>query len=714
MTESLLESTAEVGSIPELERLAHGHGVTCEYWDWHGNKVPLSVGTAVAVLGALGVSAETPDAVRAALTDLERAPWRQVLPPVSVVRAGRPGYVDVHVPHGSPVAVQVQLETGQTVPGVQVRHDVAPHEVDGVLVGEAQFELPADLPLGYHRLRAETTDGVADALLVVAPDRLELPAAVAGQVWGLQAQLYSVRSEDSWGLGDYADLGALAAYGAGQGADFVLVNPLHAPEPVPPVQNSPYLPTSRRYLSPLYIRVQDIPEYAGLAADQRATVTGFFRAVQGTNRSADLLDRQATWSAKLAALAIVFAAGRSPEREATLTEFLSREGEPLQRFALWCALYEHFDGQEWPDWATDADSFEAAQFAAQHRDRVDFYAWLQWVADEQLAAAQQSATEAGMRVGVITDLAVGVHPCGAEVWTVGDALAHGVTVGAPPDAFNQMGQNWSQPPWRPDRLAHVEYEPYRDMLRTVLRHAGGLRIDHVMGLFRLWCIPLDRSPVDGAYVRYDYEAMVSILLLEAHRAGAFVVGEDLGVVEPFVREYLGERGVLGTSIMWFEVQDGVPRPPEHYRHLCMATVGTHDLPPTAGYLSGKHVDLRHELGLLTESLEREHEFAAAERESFLRLLRDRGLLSADADVADTLVALHRYLALSPCALLGVSVTDLVGDARTQNQPGTDTEYPNWRMPLTDNDGQPVLVEDLAGHPWAQRLTAGMRHAVAGE
>jgi 4-alpha-glucanotransferase len=243
------------------------------------------------------------------------------------------------------------------------------------------------------------------------------------------------------------------------------------------------------------------------------------------------------------------------------------------------------------------------------------------------------------------------------------------------------------------------------VLRAALRHAGGLRIDHVMGLFRLWCIPEGASAAEGAYLRYDHEAMVSILLLEAERAGAFVVGEDLGVVEPFVRDYLAGRGVLGTSILWFEMDDDRPRPPETWRELCLATVTTHDLPPTAGYLAGEHVRLRDSLGLLTRSVEEELAVSEQERETFLAELRARGLLAEGASEEETVAALHALLTRSPSRLLGVAVTDLVGDRRTQNQPGTHREYPNWRVPLSGPDGTPLLLDDLAASTRAQALAA---------
>lgn len=671
---------------PALVELAQRLGVATEFWDWHGHQRFISTETIVAVLRAFGVEAGDEESAHSALREVDERPWRRMLPPVVVGRAGREVEVVVHVPHGEPATVDVLTEDGDVRPARQVEHNVAPREIDGELVGEARFVLPGDLSLGYHQVRAASGSQTADSLLVVAPDRVDLPD-LPRQSWGLMAQLYSVRSRSSWGMGDFADLAALAEWGGDVGADFVLVNPLHAAEPAPPVEDSPYLPTSRRYLNPIYVRVEDVAEHAALDPEARAAVDALRDPLLASNREGSLIDRDATWASKLESLAGVFAVPRTPQREAEFQAFLEREGAALTDFARWCALAE---GNE------------------DDPDRIAFHAWLQWICDEQFARAQAAALEAGMRIGVITDLAVGVHPSGAEVWTLGDVLTTGVSVGAPPDAFNQLGQDWSQPPWQPDRLAESGYAPYRAMLRTVLRHAGALRIDHVMGLFRLWCIPHGKPPSEGTYLRYDHEAMVSILLLEAHRAGAFVIGEDLGVVEPWVREYLADRGVLGTSILWFEVEEGTPKAPESWRELCLATVGTHDLPPTAAYLAGDHVRLRDSLDLLTRPVEEELEFAAHEREAFLRLLRDRGLLGDDATEEETVAALHLLLTHTPSRLLGVQVNDLVGDRTTQNLPGTYKEHPNWRMPLTGPDGRAVLIEDLPGNERATRLAQRLR------
>ncbi len=305
---------------------------------------------------------------------------------------------------------------------------------------------------------------------------------------------------------------------------------------------------------------------------------------------------------------------------------------------------------------------------------------------------------------MVHDLAVGVHPDGADSWALSSTLARGVSVGAPPDMYNQLGQDWLMPPWRPDRLAEVGYAPYRVMMRTILRHAGGLRIDHVIGLFRLWWVPPGCSPSEGTYVGYDHEALVGILVLEAHRAGAVVVGEDLGTVEPWTRDYLRQRGILGTSVLWFEKDPaGQPLPPAQWREMCLATVTTHDLPPTAGYLAGEHIDLRDRLGLLTRPVDEERRVDDADRQAVLTECHDLGVLADDGSQQDQVEALHRLLTLTPARLVGISVADAIGDRRTINQPGTIDEYPNWRVPLTDGHGRPLLLEDIMASDRARSL-----------
>ncbi|MBW3068248.1 MULTISPECIES: 4-alpha-glucanotransferase [unclassified Actinomyces] len=714
----MTESTA-ASDLPDerLKQLAEAHGVSTEYWDFHGNLAAPSRTTLVAVLAALGVKADTAQEVEEALREVEIAPWRRTLPPTVVVRAGTQATVPVHMPEGAHVQMHIILEEGDTLQLLQADDWTAPREVDGATIGQASFVIPEDLPLGWHTIVAEI-DGSderghyrATAALAVAPDHLDLPASLGGRGWGVMAQLYSIRSRDSWGVGDADDLTELVGFLGDEGADFLLINPMHAAEPVGPMTPSPYLPVTRRFVNPIYIRPENILEVSRLSGPRRSLVQWAHEEVADANLTADAIDRDAAWKAKREALEVIFAAGRSRSRQRDFERFRQAQGQGLERFALWCALMEKYGNfEDWPDNLKDASSAFVANEARTLADRIDFYAWLQWIVDEQLARAQAEAKAAGMSLGLMDDLAVGVHPRGADAWAEPEAFAAGVGVGAPPDMYNQLGQNWSQPPWDPVRLAETAYAPLRDMVGTVLRHAGALRIDHVIGLFRLWWIPDGLRADQGAYVRYDHEAMIGVLLLEAHRAGAVIIGEDLGTVEPWAREYLASRGVLGTSVLWFEKQeeDGWPLEPGAYRHLSLSTVNTHDLPPTAGYLADEHVALRERLGLLTEPVDQVRTEARIERERMLSRLREYDLLSEDPSERETVEALYRYVVRTPSALVGVALVDGVGERRAQNQPGTDQEYPNWKMPLADGSGEVVLVEDLPSNVRLASLLTAVR------
>ncbi|AXH95922.1 4-alpha-glucanotransferase [Ornithinimicrobium avium] len=694
---------------PRLTELAHAHGVATQFWDWQGRHTEVSTQTVVAVLAALGVDVADEEGVERALAEAELRPWRRVLPPVVVTVQGTAPEVPVHVARGVRFEARLVLEDG-TERELGAAGQPQTREVDGEPVARVLLDVGDDLPLGWHTVRATCGERTRTMPLVVTPAALVLPEALAGdgaQSWGLMTQLYAMRSAESWGIGDLADLGDAGAWAAGMGADFVLVNPLHAAEPVPPVEPSPYLPTSRRFVSPLYIRVEDVPEVGYLSAAERQLVEWHSDDARAY-LDLDFIERDAVWMAKEAALRMIFRQRRSLRRARSFHAFVEREGEGLVDFATWCALCQLHgtSWRQWPEELQDPRSAAVETFREKHAEEVEFHLWLQWILDDQLARVQRDLLDTGMSLGVLADLAVGVHPDGADAWSLGSALARGVTVGAPADQYNQVGQDWSQPPWRPDELAELGYAPYRDMVRAALRHSGGLRVDHVLGLFRLWWIPQGMKPFQGTYVRYDHEAMIGILLLEAHRAGSVVIGEDLGTVEPWVRDYLRDRGVMGTSILWFERDwdgDGGLLDPEQWRELCLATVTTHDLPPTAGYLEGVHVELRHRLGLLERSLEEEQAEDARSREEVLADLRRRGLLREGGGVPQQVEALHSFLTRTPARLVGVSVSDLAGDKRVINQPGTDEEYPNWRVPLAGPDGSRVLLEELFTWRSARRL-----------
>ncbi|MFE6499599.1 4-alpha-glucanotransferase [Kitasatospora sp. NPDC057738] len=670
----------------ELVALAQAYGVDTRYPGAGGQTV--GARTLVAVLGAMGVVAGTPQEAREAL-ERHRAEQRaRLLPPCVVVRQGRRAALDVP----ADARLRVELEDGGS----------------WELPRGHSHWVPGDLPLGRHVLTARSGERTARAALIVAPERLpQLP----GRSWGFLAQLYSVLSERSWGMGDLGDLVELARWaGAGLGAGFVQINPLHQALPGAPSDPSPYRPSSRRFADPVHLRVEDVPEYAYLTAEQRRRAEeparGAARLREEVLGHDALIDRDAVWQLKREALELLHEVPRGPGRQAEYEAYLRREGEWLRRHALWNALAEEHgpDRQHWPKGLRHPDGPQVEQAEKELAERVEFHRWLAWQVDQQLAHAQRAARGAGMPVGLIHDLAVGVHPDGADAWALQDVLADGISVGAPPDAFNAHGQDWGLPPWRPDALAEAGYAPFAELLRATARHAGALRIDHVMGLFRLWWVPKGHPPTEGAYVRYDAEAMLGVLALEAHRAGTAVIGEDLGTVEPGVREELAERGVLGTSVLWFERDwqaGGAILGPDRWRPGCLATLTTHDLPSTAARLSGEHVELRHRLGLLARPLGEEQEQAAAELADWRAELAGLGLLGPDEPL--TMPVLYRFLRATPAELVGVWLPDLVGDPRPQNLPGTWDQYPNWRLPVADGSGGPVTLERLATAPAAGLL-----------
>ncbi|MFJ1704135.1 4-alpha-glucanotransferase [Kitasatospora sp. NPDC088346] len=668
---------------PELVALAHAYGVDSTY-DPGSGPVPVAPDTLVAVLAALGVDAGTPQAVRDSMERHRERQAARLLPPCVVVRAGRRTALDVP----ADARLSIELEDGGTWT---------------LPTGHSHW-LPADLPLGRHRLTARVGGREAAAPLIVAPQRVPEPA---GRGWGFLAQLYSVLSERSWGMGDLGDLGELAQWAGNElGADFVQLNPLHAGLPGAPSDPSPYRPSSRRFADPVHLRIEALPEYAYADLGDLPRRAAHLR--DEVLRHDGLIDRDAVWALKRQALDILHRVPRGAGRDAAYRAFVAREGAWLEQYATWCALAERHGGDRhhWPKGLRHPDSPHVALARQELAPAVEFHRWLAWLVDEQLERAQHTAEQAGMAVGLIHDLAVGVHPDGADAWVLQDVLADNISVGAPPDAFNAHGQDWGLPPWRPDALAEAGYAPYAELLRASARHAGAIRIDHVMGLFRLWWVPAGHPPTRGAYVRYDAEAMLGVLALEAHRAGARVIGEDLGTVEPGVREELTARGVLGTSVLWFERdwQDkGAVLPPERWRPGCLATLTTHDLPSTAARLTGEHVELRHRLGLLARPLGEEQAEAAAELTEWHAELVRAGLIGAGEDL--TPEALHAFLLATPAALVGVWLPDTVGDPRPQNLPGTWDQYPNWRLPVADATGTPVTLEQLATAPAAARLAA---------
>lgn len=527
---------------------------------------------------------------------------------------------------------------------------------DGSDIGDVD-RLPPDLPLGIHDLAP--LDGGPVTSLVVSPGRCHLPADLRS--WGVAVQVPTTRSRHSWGIGDLADVRSLAGWLAELGADVLALSPLHAPTPVHPIASSPYYPSSRRWRSPLLIRVDEVaggatPEVAALGAQARALLADA------------LVDRDACWSLQGAALERIWTDRTDVER-ARLDAWRAEQGEALEGWARFCALAERHgpSWREWPDPLRHPGAPSVERAAHDLADRVAFHSWLQLLVEQQLDAAR--------RVGprLLQDLAIGVDPGGADAWLWQDLLADGFSIGSPPDDFAPEGQTWGLPPWVPWRLRDLGYRPLAGLLRASLVAGGGLRIDHVMGLSRLFWVPDGGSPADGAYVRFNGRDLLDVVALESARAGAVVVGEDLGTVEPTFRDQLRATGILSTRLVWFE-----PEPPEAWPPQALAMVTTHDLPTLAGLCSG------------------------ADSPPAMRARLEQLVGPVDGrSVQDVSVEVHQHLGRSPAALAVATLEDLLGVQERPNRPGTTTERPNWSVAL------PTPVDELPRHAGALATLAAL-------
>lgn len=536
------------------------------------------------------------------------------------------------------------------------------------------------IPPGYHTL--ERPDG-STAVLIASPGACPLPTS---RQWGFAAQLYGVRSAASWGIGDFGDLGSLAEWSSGLGAGLAVVNPLHATAPTPVQEASPYSPGSRCFLNPIYLAVDRVPGATDLADIPRLANAG-----RALNRE-PLVDRDRVWALKSEALWSIFTTSpASRSGDPSFESYRADRGATLERFSVYSALSElHGEAwQEWPESLRHPDAPAVAAFArsAQGSLRIAFHAWLQWLAEAQLEDAGRFGGDA---VGVVQDLAVGVNRDGADGWMWQDVFALGMDIGAPPDEFNTRGQNWALPPFDPWKLRACGYRPWIESLRGVLRHAGGVRVDHVMGLFRLFWIPAGCEPSAGAYVRYPSSEMLDILALEAHRAGAVVVGEDLGTVEDEVRAELYERQVLSYRVWWFESQRTGAWP-----ERALGAITTHDLPTVAGVRDGSDLKAQHECGMNP---------SPESAEKLRHRLLDWTGSSPEDDAGEVIERAYRDLAQAPCLLLVASLEDSLALTERPNMPGTTDEWPNWRQAL------PVPIEAIEQQELPRRVASALRRS----
>lgn len=709
----------------DLDRLAELVGIEPGYHDIAGNHIVTSDQTKQTILERLGFSVGTEGALHHNAVEFENRAWRRLAPACQVIPAEhQPAAIVLAVPTAAAertVSWLLTLEDGETRRGHVTIADlpvVERHAIDDEVFERRRLDLPDVLPDGYHRL-ALSVDAPSppptDCRLIVAPKRCWGPDDVAAgeRLWGISCQVYSLRSDTNWGVGTYRDLATLADAAAPHGADMLGINPLHALPPAVPEDASPYSPASRDFLNVLTIDVESLPELT--ECPEARTMAGEleFRQRLTAVRNAELIDYAAVAGLALPVLRTLFRHFRQhhidtgSERGTRFRAFREAQGQPLQQLAVFMALQETLANgasgpTPWPDWPVafrHPDSPAVHQFARDHAELVDFHAWLQWLADEQLAEAAAAAAKAGMRIGLYRDLAVGVGPASAAAWSAPETQVRGIAVGAPPDPFSPVGQNWGLSPFNPLTLRDTGYAAYIASLRANMRHAGALRIDHAMGLRRLFWVADGLAPSAGAYVSYPFEDMLRVLALESRRQRCIVIGEDLGTVPDGFRPAMAEAGILSYKVLLFERvgPHSLFRAPDDYDADALVTAGTHDLPPLAGYWVGRDIDWRHRLGLFPD----EEAYAAqqldrtSDRQRLIDALIHSGFWPSDraadpetmAMDGDLMVAVYRFLSRTPCRLMTLALEDGLGQVEQMNLPGTVNEHPNWRrrlaMPIAD-------------------------------
>ncbi|MNZ27021.1 4-alpha-glucanotransferase [compost metagenome] len=675
---------------PLLQQLADLAGIAVDWTDANGRAQRVSEANLRRVLAALGHPADDAQQVAASLQALKTAHDARHLPPLFTVDEQQALDLSAYFPAASPCRVQ---------------HEEGPLQQ---LQLDADAALPAGLPIGYHQVAI----GDQHFTLAVAPtrcfslnDALDTPTP---RCWGISAQLYSLRRNGDGGFGDCLALEQLARSAAERGADALAISPLHAMFANDPQRYSPYSPSSRLWLNSLYAS-------PGLLLGERAVrvaieTLGLEDKLQHLEQQA-LIDWPEAGAARYQLLHVLyedFVDGDHPLR-ADFDSYCAQAGDPLEQHCRFEALLGEAqarglgqDWRQWPDAWHDPHSPQVAAFTAQHPQQVQFHAFCQWLIERSLQRAQDAARSNGMAIGLIADLAVGADGAGSQAWCRQDELLSDLNVGAPPDILNRAGQNWGICAFSPEGLRRNGYRAFIEMLRANFAHAGGLRIDHVMGLQRLWLIPLGAHASDGAYLNYPLDDLLRLLCLESVRHRAIVLGEDLGTVPDGLRETLAHRAVLGMRVLQFE-----QNPPGHFKPIldwpdnALATTSTHDLPPLAGWLQHRDIDCHQRLSLIDTDTERHwRDSRQQERQGLQHCLEHNyGMLTDSEQVIDACV---RFLGHTRAPLVLIPLEDLLGIDEQPNLPGTIGSHPNWRRrfsltatALLDDDDAARRLELLA-------------------
>jgi len=697
--------------LEALDRAATLWGIEPQYWDIWGRLHVTSAETTQAILKAMGIAADSEEQLETAIeARLSRERSRLVPPCLVLSETQRPRQVSLHTPpdlSGEPVSVEIRDEDGK------IERYGAPA---GPLVA-----IPEALPLGYYDVTV-TVGSRSDSLrLILTPDRAYLPADL--RTAGIAISLYGVRSNRNWGCGDLRDLRDVVDWVASDTtAGFIALNPLHAIHNRRPFNTSPYLPNSIFYQNCIYLDIESIEDFKSSRRAQRLRASPATQDELAALRASEFVEYEQVYALKLRFLKLAFLeflahSGRRPEFDA----YLARAGDLLDRFATYCALDEYLHKRDpniwiWPDWPDpyrDPDSAEVAAFRKKHWRSVLFYKYAQWRMDLQLAAAQDYAREK-LPIGLYHDLALATDRCGSDLWAHRSFFISGCRVGSPPDDFAPKGQDWAFPPPNSDRHFETGYRLFTDSIRNNCRHGGALRIDHVMRFFRLYWIPDGVDATRGAYVRDRHEDLIRILALESVRRKVIVVGEDLGTVEPVVRDTLARFGILSYRLFYFERGENSDfRSFDGYPESALVSTTTHDLPTLAGFWINEDIEARHRLGLLDENgYHAQLKGRALDKQMMLDLLNRLRLLPPEfprvaADLPELTGELHNaiigFLALTPSMLMLVNQEDLTKEVAQQNLPGTTSQYPNWSRKMK------FSVEQLSTEKAARDFTTMFRN-----
>jgi 4-alpha-glucanotransferase len=729
--------------ISPLDELAARFGVEDAYRDAHKKIQKTKPQTKQLLLAAMGVPAASDAEISAALNQFERSAWERALRPAYVVSAeAGPIAVDFNVPPDThAIEWTLRLEEGGEKRGhaeIASLALVEEHEVDGKCFERRRLLLGEGIPWGYHwlgidfsfgqsstsRAHSEVHGRSAEALLIVTPGRCWLPSSLheGKRAWGVSAQLYTLRSEKNWGIGDFRDLLQLVEGLKAEGAGIVGLNPLHAPFLDNPEHASPYSPASRLFLNVLYIDVTSVPELANCAEARGMIASADFQAKLGKCRSTALVDYKQVAELKLQILRVLFKHRNSGANagQSSFETFRRERGEALERSCVFHCLRHEFSRRDpdkgnwrtWPEEYRDPESPAVAAFASEHQKERTFLAWMEWLADSQLKRAADAAK--GMEIGLYRDMAVGADMAGVETWSNQKAVVSGAHVGAPPDIYNPAGQDWGLPPFNPHALQEEGYCGFIELIRANMRYAGALRIDHVMALQHLYWVPDGHSPTEGAYVSYPLDDLVGILALESQRNRCVVVGEDLGTVPDGFRERMAKANILSYRVLFFEQNSktGAFRKPGDYPQLSVAVASNHDLPTIREWWEGSDIALRERLNLFPDpqGAEEQREQRVRDRKQLLRALKQQGLLDDGAELKaeELMLLIHQYLARSSAFLVMAQIDDITAEIDPVNLPAS-VEYPNWRRKLS------ATLEQIFGKPEMRRLAEmfGRERGVAG-